>query len=331
MASDASARVYRAVDIGYRNTKIIVDDKGTCRVIPSLAPAADRHRTRSTLMRDRRTCVVYVDGKAFEVGEDAGLFLSTASVLHRDYIETAEYRALFYGALEAMQTPTIDLLVTGLPVHLYESRWERLKALLRGRHEIRPGVIIEVRDVAITIQPLGSLIAFHHEQGGWRNHGESTFLVIDPGYFTFDWLVTEGLKELPGLSGSVECAMSEYVRHIGEQLSASVADVHADLARIDEGLRRGNFRLNGQGIDLATFQAAAEHAVDRAIGALRNRVGNGEIIDQIIVGGGGTPYFVPGLKRAFPKHSLQVLEDPVCANVRGFQLIAQMLGRRIAA
>jgi plasmid segregation protein ParM len=328
--SDAPVRVYRSVDVGYRNTKIIVNDEGHCHLIPSLAPPADPHRARTALMRERRTSIVYVDGIAYEVGEDAGLFVSGASILHRDYIETPEYRALFYGALEAMQAPVIDLLVTGLPVHLYETRWERLKALLRGRHEIRPGVVIDVREVAVTLQPLGSLLAFHHEHGAWHDNVERTFLVIDPGYFTFDWLVTRGLKELPGLSGSIECGMSEYVRLVGEQLSARLGDVQTDLARIDDGLRSSNFRLNGQRIDLDPFQLGAEQAVERAIGALRNRIGNGQTIDQIIVTGGGAPYFVPGLTRSFPKHSVRVLEAPVSANVRGFQLIAQFLGRRMS-
>lgn len=322
-------RIHRAVDIGYRNTKIIVDDQRTCRIIPSLAPPADR--TRATLMRERRTRIVYVDGKAYEVGEDAGLFLSSASVLHRDYIETPEYRALFLGALEAMQSPVIDLLVTGLPVHLYETRWQRLKTLLRGRHEIRPGVTVDVREVAVTIQPLGSLVAYSHERGAWQGHADQTFLVIDPGYFTFDWLVTRGLKELPGMSGSVECGMSEYVHHIEERLSAQLGDVHTNPRRIDEGLQSADFRINGRAVDLEPFRRDAEVIVDRAIGALRNRVGHGHEIDQIIVAGGGAPYFMSGVRRAFPEHPLHTVTDPVCANARGFQLIGELFGRRAAA
>lgn len=324
-------RVYRAIDIGYRNTKFIVDDQHTCRIIPSLAPAADAHRSRTTLMRDRRTSVVYVDGQAYEVGEDAGLFLSTASVLHRDYIETPEYRALFYGALEAMQTPIIDLLVTGLPVHLYETRWERLKTLLEGRHEIRPGLVVDVCEVAVTIQPLGSLVAYSHERGAWHGHSDKTFLVLDPGYFSFDWLMTRGLKELPGKSGSAECGMSEYVRHIEERLSAHLNDVHTSPRRVDDGLRSKNFRIHGRIVDLEPFRREAEVIVDQAVGALRNRIGNGQEIDQIILAGGGAPYFAQGLARAFPKHPLHIVNDPLCANVRGFQLIGELFGQRAAA
>ncbi len=328
MATVDGRRIYRSVDIGHRNTKIIIDGEHRCHLIPSLAPLADAHRTRVTLMRDRRTSLVYFDGKAYEVGEDAELFVTAGAILHRDYIETPEYRALFYGALEAMHASRIDLLVTGLPVHLYETRRERLKNLLLGRHEIRPGVVIEIEEVAVTLQPRGSLLAYHHEVGAWQSQAEKTFLVIDPGYFTFDWLVTRGLKELPGMSGSAEWAMSEYVRHIEEQLTAHLGDVHTNPARIDEGLRLKHFRVNGQNIDLSLFQDHAETIVDRAVSALRNRVGNAQMIDQIILTGGGAPQFLGGLTRAFPKHPIHVLEDPIFANVRGFQIIAEFLGRR---
>lgn len=322
--------IVRAIDIGYGNTKFVVDDQRTCRIMPSLAPRADAHRARTTLMRDRRTSVVMVDGNAYEVGEDAGLFLSSASVLHRDYIETPEYRALLYGALDAMQTPKLDLLVTGLPVHLHESRWQRLKTLLVGVHQIRPGVTVEICDAAIVMQPLGGFIAHSHERGDWRGHSDETFLIIDLGYFTVDWMVTRGLKELPGLSDSVECGVSQYIQCIEEQLSVQLGDAHTNLKRIDEGLRQGRVRIKGRTVTLEPFHREAQVVVDRAIGALRNRIGSAHEIDQIVVVGGGAPYFVAGLRAAFPEHPMHTVSDPVCANVRGFQLIGELFRRRAA-
>lgn len=326
-----SSPVVRSVDVGYGNTKFIVDDHRTCRIIPSLAPRADAHRTRTTFMRDRRTAVVFVDGKAYEVGEDAGLFLSSVPVLHRDYIETPEYRALLYGALDAMQTPRIDLLVTGLPVHLHESRWERLKGLLVGVHHIRPGVTVEIRDAAVVIQPLGGFIAHSHERGDWRGHADETFLIVDLGFFTVDWMVTRGLKEIPGLSDSVECGVSEYIHCIEQHLSIEIGDAHTSLKRIDDGLRQGRFRIKGRTVPLEPLHREAQVVVDRAVGALRNRVGAAHDIDQIVVVGGGAPYFVAGLRKAFPDHPLHTVSDTVCANVRGFQLIGELFRRRAAA
>lgn len=323
--------IVRAIDIGYGNTKFVIDDHRTCRIMPSLAPRADVHRDRTTLMRDRRTTVVTVDGKSYEVGEDAGLFLSSVPVLHRDYIETPEYRALLYGALDAMQTPKLDLLVTGLPVHLHETRWQRLKSLLVGNHQIRPGTTVEICDAAVVIQPLGGFVAHSHERGDWRGHADETFLIIDLGYFTVDWMVTRGLKELPGLSDSVECGVSEYIQCIEDQLSVQLGDAHRNLKRIDEGLRQGKVRIKGRTVNLEPFHREAQAVVDRAIGVLRNRVGSANEIDQIVVVGGGAPYFVSGLRKAFPEHPMHTVSDPVYANVRGFQVIGELFSRRRAA
>lgn len=321
------APVVRAVDIGYGNTKIIIDGERTCRIIPSLAPRADAHRARTTFMRDRRTSIVYVDGKTYEVGEDAGLFIDTASVLHRDYIETPEYRALLYGALDAMQGDRIDLLVTGLPVHLHETRWQRLQQLLIGQHDIRPGRSVRVADAAVVIQPLGGFVAHSQEIGEWHAHTDETFLIVDFGFYTVDWMVTRGLRELPGLSGSTECGVSQYIHNIQEHLSADLQDVHTNLKRIDDGLRQGRFRVKGHEIDLAPLREDAQVVVERAVGALRNRVGSAHDIDQIVVAGGGAPYFVDGLRRAFPDHPLHTVSNPVTANARGFQVIGELISR----
>jgi plasmid segregation protein ParM len=323
--------VVRSVDIGYGNTKFVVDDRRTCRIIPSLAPRADAHRTRTTFMRDRRTSVVYVEGKAYEVGEDAGLFLSSVPVLHRDYIETPEYRALLYGALDAMQTPHIDLLVTGLPVHLHESRWQRLKSLLVGQHQIRPGVTVDIRDAAVVIQPLGGFVSHCHERGDWRGHSDEIFLIVDFGFYTVDWMQTKGLQELPGFSNSVECGVSEYIQCIEQHLSIKIGDVHTNLKRLDEGLRQGRFRIKGRSVPLEPLHREAQVVVDRAIGALRNRVGTANDVDQIVVVGGGAAYFIAGLRQAFPDHPIHTTSDGVCANVTGFQIIGELIRRRAAA
>lgn len=323
--------VDRSVDIGYRNTRFILDDRRTCRVFPSLAPPADTNRRGASFLKDRRTSIVYVDGAPYEVGEDSGLFVSTVPILHRDYIETPEYRALLYGALAAMQTPSIDLLVTGLPVHLHATRSERLQSLLMGVHTIRPGVTVEIRKVAVVTQPMGGFVLHCFEQGNWKVNARKIVLVVDIGFFTFDWMVIRGLTELPGRSGSVECGVSEYIRSIQEHLSTEIGDVHTDLHRIDDGLRQGDFRIRGQPVDLAPLHRVPKGVVDRAVSALRNRVGAAHDIDQIVVVGGGAPYFVDGLRKAFPKHPLHTVPDPVFANVRGFQLIGELFRSRMTA
>src|SRR3984893_15149243 len=109
--------ICRAVDIGYWNLKFTLDETGTCQLFPSIAVRSQPERKTVSPLPQRRTSIVWVDGQAFEVGPDTTLF-SEAPILHADYSETLEYRALLYAALDAMQVTRIDMLITGLPVQL---------------------------------------------------------------------------------------------------------------------------------------------------------------------------------------------------------------------
>lgn len=328
-----SSSIVRAIDIGYGTTKFIVDEIRSCKSFPSVAAPAQTQRSRASLLRERRTTEVWVDGRAYEVGPDASLFLSNVPVLHRDYVETDDYQALLYGALDAMDVSRIDLLVTGLPVHLHASRWKRLREKLVGTHTVRPGREIEIREAAVVIQPVGGFVAHNHERGGWSSAADRTYLLIDPGYFTFDWMVTKGLAELPGLSGSIECSVSEYLKCIAEALSDSLGDHYTNLRAIDQGLQSGMFRINGRQIDLSPFRVAGEEAIGRSVRALLNTVKSALAeVDEVVLVGGGAQYFLATLKKTFAHHPLYVVQDPVTANVRGFQLIGDTyVRRRVAA
>jgi plasmid segregation protein ParM len=326
-------RVARAIDIGYGHTKFVIDDQHTCRMFPSVAARAEAQRARSSALRERRTSEVRVKGERYEVGPDAALFFAHVPVLHRDYIETPEYLALVYGALDAMRLARIDLLVTGLPVHLHESRWMRLRELLIGTHILRPDVSVEIREAAVVVQPVGGLVAHSHERGDWAEVHNRTRLIPDLGYFSFDWVVTKGLTEVPGLSGSAECGMAQYLKAIAERLSALVGEPYTHLRAIDEGLRTRHFRVNGRLIDLAPYAAQAQEAIAPAIRALRNNIGAAsQNIDEIVLVGGGAPYLLPSLREAFPSHTIRLVPESVTANVRGFQLIGETyLQRRSVA
>ena len=323
----AVAPICRAIDIGYSTTKFILNNRGHCRLFPSLAPLATRQRAGTHALQARDTCEVHVDNLVYEVGPDTTLFREVP-VLHAEYIETPQYRALLYGALSAMQLTRIDLLVTGLPVHQHSTHALRLKKLLVGTHAIRPGLTVEVRNAAIAVQPLGGLLAHLHECNSWANARRRTYLLVDPGYYTFDWLLTRGMDELQGRSGSLECGVSAYLTVLQQQLGDRLGLPLGDLHRLDDGLRNGSYLIGGREIDLQPYRAPAEAVIERAIRAMRNRIGAVDDIDEIVLVGGGSVYFLPELQRAFPQREIHVLKDAVFANVRGFQLLAKHLCKR---
>jgi plasmid segregation protein ParM len=323
----------RAIDIGYGRTKFTTTQAGACDSFPSLAPLAetrrdDPHILTSRELTGRRTVDVWVDGTPYEVGADTTLFAGEVPVLHADYIDTPQYRALLYGALHAMQLERIDLLVTGLPVHQHASHSARLKKLMTGTHVIRPGKTVEIVDGRVAIQPLGGLIAHLHETGNWARDKKRVYLLIDPGYFTFDWLLSKGLSEVPGMSGSLPCGVSAYLMCIQRELSRELGLYCSDLERIDAGLRDGQFRIWAREVDLQPYKARAEAVIERAIRTLCNRVDVAQNIDEIVLAGGGSFYFLPALQRAFTDRQIHVMKEPACANVRGFHLLGKLLAAK---
>lgn len=325
-----TSTIVRAIDVGYGNTKFTIDNTSTCEIFPSLAPLANSSADHLSFYEKRQTRVVRVGDTHFEVGPDSTLF-GASSILHGDYIDTPQYLALTYGALDAMQLDYIDLLVVGLPVHLHESRSSRLKQLLQGRHEIRRDRIVSIADVAVVAQPLGGFVSYCQRPDNWSVAQNKVHLIVDPGFYTFDWLGTRGLKAIPGMSGSIECGVSHFLRAIQDRLQREKGHAMYDLHRIDEGIRTGEFRMCGRQLDLSAYRASALPLADRAVQAMKAQVGAADQFDSIFLVGGGCDIFAPLVRSAFPNHSVHIADEPVFANVRGFHTIGELLLRRKAA
>jgi plasmid segregation protein ParM len=322
--------IVRSIDIGYWNLKFTVDEAATCRLFPSIAPRVQVVQDTHGILPDRHTSVVWVDGTAFEVGPDSVLF-SEVPHLGDDYTETAEYRALLYGALDDMQVSRIDLLVTGLPVHLHASRGVQLKEMLIAHHTIRPGKSVEILDAAVVAQPLGGFVAHTDERAGWSTANQRTTLLADPGSYTFNWMLTRGLNEIPGSSGGVPWGVTEVLKGIQRELARELGETCANLRRLEEGIRTGRFRLRGRPIDLAPYRARTEPIAARAVQHMRNQIGSEHEIDEIVVVGGGAPYFIASIRNLFPHRPVHIVSDAVFANVRGYQSIGNHLKKRRAA
>jgi plasmid segregation protein ParM len=327
----AAHQTVRAIDVGYGNTKFTLDERGTCRVFPSLAPLADARALRSGVLADRRTRIVTVDGLAYEVGPDVTLF-ADSPLLHSSYIEAPEYRALVYGALDTMQVSQVDLLVTGLPVHLHQLRSARLKQLLTGKHVIRQDLTVTIAEVAVVAQPVGGLIAYSQECEEWATTQSRIRLLIDPGLFSLDWLVVQGLKEVPGLSQSIEGGVCEVLKGVAQQLTSDFGECYGNLRKIDDGLRGAPWQIHGQPADVDRYRAIATAAAARHVRTMRNYVVSQlRSIEEIVLVGGGATHFEPAIRSAFPDLPLTTVEDPITANVRGFQVIGRSLKQRKAA
>lgn len=320
-----------SIDVGFCNTKFVVpqtQERGTeCKLFPSLAPPAATLDLTGGVIARRNTVVVQVDSSTYEVGPDVELALNThaSRIMHQNFLETSEYLALTRGALSYMHASQIDLLVVGLPVSLLPSKADYLKQRLQGVHPVANGKTVIVDKVLVLAQPLGGFIHYSLTHGLYNQIRQSKNLVIDPGFFTMDWVLANGIQPIPRRCGSFAGGMHTVLRRLAQAISDEHQVNFDDYGALDRALRDGELRLFGNTIDLAKYIPYAKPAVDEAVNAISNSVGDGRDIDAIVLVGGGAPFFRAAIEQRFPSHRVQLAPDPVFSNVRGFQLAGEEL------
>jgi plasmid segregation protein ParM len=336
-------KIARAIDIGYGSTKFTVSDGMggqdiECRMFPSVAPVASKDSIDKYLDK-KDSVIVDVDGEFYEVGTDAMLAMpsNAARNLDLDFVRRASYMALAKGAMHYMGVPRIDHLVIGLPVSSMKALADAVKAKFVGKHQL-PGKTITVENVECVPQPVGGLLDYASRHQLMKQVESSTQLLIDPGYFTLDWLVVHGRKMAAVRSGAANNAgMAAIVRAIAEKLTTRIrerdglaADVtESVLQRIDEALRTGReFRFNGKAEPLEGYLGAARHVIDDGLAKLRARVGALSDVDSIVLVGGSAHVYERAVCDAFPGYDIRIAKEPVFANVRGFQLLANKAAKQ---
>jgi plasmid segregation protein ParM len=324
----------RAIDIGYGNTKFVTEAHAhgvECGVFPSCAPAESRSAMgdESGLM-SRSNDIVTVGGMRYEVGSDTHLF-EEPRILHEDYTQTSEYLALYKAALGKMGVSQIDVLVTGLPVAHLERRKGSVQEQFRGSHVTGDGSTVFVRQVQVIAQPMGGLLDHCIDRGGaWQVDRSMKHLLVDPGYYTLDWVIAEGLKEVPKRSGSYATGVSHVLAQVAAEIGKATNHPFDDLNKLDDGIRAGRMRVRGTTLELGTYKPSIKTVWGPALHALKNSVGDGRAFDEIFVVGGGAHLLERHLQELFPDHPLKVSRDPVYANVRGFQYLGESMVRRAA-
>lgn len=328
----------RAIDVGYGNTKYSLshsrEGQIPCGVFPSIvAPAAPADYSGGAIGR-RNTVVVEVGNSAYEVGPDAELVTGTHTirVLHGQFATTSEYLALLRGALSYSEVERVDLLVVGLPVSYLSDRAAALRSLVEGAHLLSSTRTVHVAKVLVLAQPLGGLAYHAMTHGTYGRFLQSRNLIIDPGFFTVDWMTTKGLQPLPKRCGSFAGGVHALVRAMTSAIASDLRTPLDELPPLDAALREGHFTLFGRRIPLkAQHLESARGVADEAAHAIANSVGAGRDIETIVLVGGGAELFRDAITRRFPHHAVHIVPEPVFANVRGFQLIGEEVVRRSQA
>ena len=311
------------LDIGYGNTKYASQTE--MGLFPSLvAPSNEVDLGRGLSNRD--TVKLESIGRSFEVGPSINSLLSRqhTPILTTDFTATEDYRLLFRAALSYLDLGKIDMLVMGLPISLVSSKKQKVQELAEGKHELANGQEVLVNNCIVVAQPIGSLIHYAKQFGKGDTYQNQRHLIIDAGFFTFDWVISDGITPNVPLSGNFHGGVSSILQKIGKELGKDWDTTSIEENYINNGLITGNFRMYGNPVSLQPYIERAIAEIEQPINALNNIIGSGSDIDNIIVAGGGAPLYLPALKKRFPDHQIDILPDPIFANAKGFHSLAEM-------
>lgn len=333
-----------ATDIGYGKCKVAVSrgsgqEHFSFRSIAEQAVAGD---IGAGILKGREVVRVEVDGAAFDVGDDAGSLSdsSVSQVLHEDYIRTPEYRALFHACLAKAGVEYVDLLVTGLPVSHYFKHKDTLAQMLTGSHKIAPGRRVQIGAVRVVPQPLGGTLEYGARV--MRNQGEDdledlSLLVLDPGQFTFDWLVVREYKVDGPLCDSHPQGMYSVFSQVRDALHESHGG-GPDVVKIASAVERGKSSVYAAG-QRAELAPLLDTAVGRVSGtclkALHNKLGSAiNSIDRVLLVGGGARLFQPKVRaflndRGHNRVPVVISPEPAFANVNGYMRFGLRASTRI--
>lgn len=318
--------VVRAVDVGYRQTKFVTGMAGTsirCASFPSVAYPSKRDQTKSAALERRQTISVPVAGLFYEVGPDVALAADSfrASQMHDRFTATPEYLALLRGALRMMNAPEIDLLVVGLPVALLTLRKTSLEKAMMGIHDVGGGRRVVVKKAMVMAQPQGALVYYATATNRLAAMQDQPSLVVDPGGRTFDWLVSRGMRLVQKKSHSLNRGVSDVLRAVASEISMEIGARYMDVDAIDEALRLEKpLILHQRPYDLSRLQRVVDKFAEQAVSSMMQWIDDPYSLRHIVLTGGGAWLFKQAVKAAFPKQKIQVLRDPMFANVRGFQI-----------
>jgi len=326
-------KVCVGLDIGYSNVKlsyIIGDQEPVSVALPSgAAPlgALPRGVMGSSKLDDM--LMVNLGEKTWGACIRHDLVEDLARVTDKEYAFTDTYMALYLASLSKVGQKTVDTLVTGLPVNQAqdEAFCAKLKQRLQGTHKINENLTVFVKEVSIVAQPAGAYFNYLLRDEVEQDFVESVnVLIVDPGYFSFDWFVMKEGSVRNRASGTSTQASSKIIEHV----AASIRSEHGGVAlgKIEDIIRKGMTEVSvaGAHVNIESYlkrakEEIAKNAVQEMTNSLRSEESEPDII---IMAGGGASFFVDEVKARFKTNNFYYdTEQSVLMNSKGFLNFAE--------
>jgi len=318
-----------SVDIGYGYTKGIGPD-GLRFSFPSVIGTAEDIRFATDLIRGEEERPVTYGERSFFYGEQALLQSRIQStIFDRSRVHDRTYKMLFVAALVEMAKQAPDgtrvKVVTGLPVGFFGDRAEVIKSF-EGVYRVNTdrAIKLAVESVFVAPQPFGSLFRELLSEQGKIVEGDierGRLGIIDVGTYTTDFVVSDELRYVQRLSGSIPIGWSE----VTSQVQQALGDLHRlELMphEVDRAVQAGEVRVRGEPVSLEPLIEPAMADIQTAIIArARDLWGEGAQLDTILVSGGGGPYLYDAIHDVYPHARL--LDNAFWANAEGFYRFGQ--------
>jgi plasmid segregation protein ParM len=318
-----------SVDIGYGYTKGIGPD-GLRFSFPSVVGTAEDIRFATDLIHGEEEHAVKYGDSRFFYGEQALLQSRIqSSIFDRSRVHDRTYKMLFVAALVEMARSVPDnsrvKVVTGLPVGFFGDRGEVVKSF-EGAHRVTTdrAMRLFVESVFVAPQPFGSLFReLLNEQGkivdGDIERGRVG--VIDVGTYTTDFVVSDALRYVQRMSGSIPIGWHEVVSQV-RQAMGDLYGLELMPHEVDRIVQAGEMRVRGEPVPLEPLIEPVVAEIQAAIVArARDLWGEGAYLDMILVSGGGGPHLYDAVHAVYPHARL--LDNAFWANAEGLYRFGQ--------
>lgn len=124
--------------------------------------------------------------------------------------------------------------------------------------------------------------------------------------------------------------MSRLLEALAQVVGDDLNEALSDINRLDTALLRGNqLGWYGKTIDISRYLPRVEHIVNSACEAIFNSVGPLNDIGRVILVGGGAQHYLAGIQRACRQHAVNVVNNPLYANVMGYQFAGIQKGGNV--
>jgi plasmid segregation protein ParM len=334
-----------ALDIGFGNTKAAWNRTQAPGQPDSWSEICFRSVTPRVVVDDSAAGITGMDRVAVTVGVDRfyvgpkATFEGGTRALHPDYINTPEHEALLCGAWHYMLkesgqlSQSVDLLVLGLPVSGFQANRRRLQELGGKVHRVpvphslrersgREFLDVVAKKVLVMPQPMGGLmLASSHTKDFDLFDDGLVSLVIDPGYNTFDWFVADGMTPQLELCGSFQGGVSQILQTVSTQIGFDHGVGSLNFGRVEQALASGEMNLGHKKFSMEPYQIIAKNAAAGVVAEFLQRFDPAKAgISRIYLCGGGAQNYEDALKARLPGLRIEVMDNSVMANVRGFWL-----------